>query len=239
MLLRSGERSAVMIDVGPQDGPGPACLDRYGVTRIDLLIITHPHADHEGAVPEILNDVPVTAAWISPAEHEQPTAATRALRDAGVPVTVVHSGANAALGDVSVVVLAPDHDALGEGSTGLNDASIVTLATVSGVTVLGLGDLEHEGQQALARRLGPVIVDVVKVPHHGSDRQEPMLAERVTARVAVVSVGAGNTYGHPSADAIQLWGARVTLLLRTDHCGDVVITRGPALATSCPTDVAG
>ena len=69
MLLRSGPRAAVVIDVGPQDGPGPACLRRYGVQRIDLLIITHPHADHEGALPEVLGQVPVTQAWISPAEQ--------------------------------------------------------------------------------------------------------------------------------------------------------------------------
>jgi len=150
---------------------------------------------------------------------------------------------------VSLTILAPAHDEVGDGSTGLNDASVVTLATVEGatvgdatagkVTVLGLGDLEHEGQRSLARTLGPLVVDVVKVPHHGSDRQEPALAELVSARVGVVSVGAGNTYGHPSRDALTLWGARVAVLARTDLCADVVITPGPALATSCPTDVAG
>ena len=175
MLLRSGPRSAVVIDVGPADGPGPACLRRYGVTRIDLLIITHPHADHEGALPKVLDDVPVTEAWISPAEAEAPTASTGALTAAGVPVTTVKAGETATFGEVHVTVLAPDGISVGEGSTGLNDASIVTLADVPGVTVLGLGDLEHEGQQKLAARLSPLVVDVVKVAHHGSDRQEPAL----------------------------------------------------------------
>jgi competence protein ComEC len=239
MLLRSGPRSAVVIDVGAEGGPGSACLARYGVTRIDLLIITHPHADHEGAVPQVLARVPVKQAWISPAEGEQPTAATRALRVDGVPVTVVHTGQTAVIGDVRVAVLAPDRDGVGEGSTGLNDASVVTVSTVGGVTVLGLGDLEHEGQRALAARLSPLVVDVVKVPHHGSDRQEAALAQLVTARVAVVSVGAGNTYGHPAPDALALWGGRASLVLRTDHCGDIVVVEGPALATACPTDVAG
>ena len=239
MLLRSGPRSAVVIDVGPEGGPAPACLARYGVTRIDLLVITHPHADHEGAVQEVIAQVPVTQVWISPAEHEEPTAATRAFEAAGVPMTVVHTGQTAVVGDVRVVVLAPDRDSVGEGSTGLNDASVVTLSTVGGVTVLGLGDLEHEGQRALAARLSPLVVDVVKVPHHGSDRQEAALAQLITARVAVVSVGKGNTYGHPAPDALTLWGGRAAVILRTDHCGDVVVVAGPALATACPTDVAG
>jgi len=240
MLLRSGPHSAVVIDVGPPDGPGPACLRRYGVQRIDLLIITHPHADHEGAVPEVLRHFPVAQVWISPAEQKQPTAATRVLESSGVPITVVHTGQTATMGEVQVVALAPQlSDGVGEGSTGLNDASIVTLSTVDGVTVLGLGDLEHAGQRELASRLSSLVVDVVKVPHHGSDRQEAVLAELVTARVAVVSVGANNTYGHPSPDAITLWGARASVILRTDHCGDVVIVQGPALANSCPRDMAG
>jgi len=55
----------------------------------------------------------------------------------------------------------------------------------------------------------------------------------------VVSVGASNTYGHPSPDAVALWGARAAVILRTDHCGDVVIVPGPALANSCPRDMGG
>ena len=239
MLLRSGTHSAVAIDVGPGEGAGADCLARYGVRRIDLLIITHPHEDHEGALPQILDETPVTAAWISPAEAAEPTASTRALASAGVPVTVAHAGDREVVGDLSVTLLAPQRDTFGDGSTGLNDASIVTLASVDGITVLGLGDLEHEGQRDLARGLGPLVVDVVKIPHHGSDRQEQALANLVSARVAVVSVGAGNSYGHPAPGALEMWGARVGTLVRTDLCGDVVITAGPGLVTSCPTDMAG
>ena len=236
MLLRSGPRSAVVIDVGPKDGPGPACLRRYGVERIDLLVITHPHADHEGALSDVLRGTLVDQAWIAPAEPDE-TAAT--LAAAGIPTTVVHTGATAEVGDVRIVVLGPRGDDVGEGSTGLNDASIATLATVAGVTVLALGDLESDGQLALARRLGPLIVDVVKVPHHGSGRQEGALADLVSARVAIVSVGSDNSYGHPAPDALALWGARASATLRTDLCGDIVITPGPSLATACPTGMAG
>lgn len=239
MLLRSGTDSAVVVDVGPAGGAGPDCLRRYGVARIDLLVITHPHADHEGALSEVLDQTPVAKAWISPAEDDRPTAATRALIAANVPVTVVHTGSAAQVGEVTVSVLAPTGRAVGEGSTGLNDASVVTMASVSGVTVLGLGDLEHEGQRELAQRLAPIVVDVVKVPHHGSDRQEQVLAARVSARVAIVSVGADNSYGHPAPDALDMWGQRATVLLRTDQCRDVVVTAGPALATSCPSGMAG
>ena len=105
-------------------------------------------------MPEVLRHFPVAQVWISPAEQKQPTAATRVLESSGVPITVVHTGQTATMGEVQVVALAPQlSDGVGEGSTGLNDASIVTLSTVDGVTVLGLGDLEHAGQRELASRL--------------------------------------------------------------------------------------
>ncbi|MGC4174958.1 ComEC/Rec2 family competence protein [Demequina sp.] len=239
MLVRSGPHSAIAVDVGPADGAGLNCLRRYGVTRIDLLVITHPHADHEGGLAEVLAEIPVAHAWISPAEHAERAAAELALAAKGVPVEVVHAGVAATVGDADITVLAPGSDAVGEGSTGLNDASVVTLVQVGGVSILGLGDLEHEGQVALSRQVSDMVVDVVKVPHHGSDRQEQALAGMITARVAIVSVGADNSYGHPAPDALTLWGSRAAHLVRTDLCGDIVVVPGPALATACPSDMAG
>lgn len=236
MLLRSGPGAAVVIDVGPQGGGAVECLRRYGVRRVDLLVITHPHADHVGGLREVLEAVAVAEAWVSPAQPEETTAV---LERAGVPVMTARAGDARVAGWVDIAALAPAGAATTSGSTGLNDASVVTLASVGGVTVLALGDLEHEGQRALAARLPPAAVDLVKVPHHGSDRQEAALAELVTARLAIVSVGAGNTYGHPAPDALELWGSRATLMARTDLCGDVVVVPGLALAAACPTGMAG
>jgi len=237
MLLRSAESSAVMIDTGTADGRGVECLRRYGVTRVDLLILTHPHADHDGAAAQVAALVPVTQAWVSARQSEDGADVIAALASRGVPVAEVSQGATAAVGAVSVTVIAPG--AQGAQSMGVNDASLVTHATVAGVSVLALGDLEHEGQRSLASSMGAVVVDVVKLPHHGSDRQDPQLASTVTARLAVVSVGAGNPYGHPAPDALDLWAARAGQLLRTDLCGDIVVVAGPAVATSCPMNMAG
>ncbi len=237
MLLRSAESSAVMIDTGTADGRAVECLRRYGVTRVDLLIITHPHADHDGAAAQVAARMPVMEAWVSARQSEDGGDVIAALAARGVPLRAVSQGTTAAVGAVNVTVLAPG--AQGAQSMGVNDASLVTHATVAGVSVLALGDLEHEGQRSLASSMGAVVVDVVKLPHHGSDRQDPQLASRVTARLAVVSVGAGNSYGHPSPDALDLWGERAGELLRTDLCGDIVVVAGPAVATSCPMNMAG
>lgn len=241
MLLRASDRDVVMIDTGPADGTALACLRRYGVARVSLLILTHPHADHDGGVPAIVAAMPVQQAWISPAEASAATAAVRSLTEARVPTTVARAGDAAMVGAVTIAVLAPGTDRVGEGNTGLNDASIVTLAAVGQLTLLSLGDLEHAGQRALAARIGPTRVDVVKVAHHGSDRQEVSLANLVSARIAVISVGAGNPYGHPSPQTVGLYRSRADVVTRTDRCADVVVVAGTpvALATHCPPDVAG
>ena len=250
MLLRSGPRSAVMIDVGAEGGAAEECLRRYGVERIDLLVITHPHADHDGGLPQVLAHYPVTQIWVTAVD---PRAGEAAIANGSIPVTTATAGTHATVGEVTIAVLAPHTTTAAQaavsqagapssaedyGGTDLNDASVVTFASVRGVTVLGLGDLEHQGQLALSQAIDPLVVDVVKVPHHGSDKQEPALAQRVMARVAIVSVGE-NSYGHPAAGALDLWGARASTVARTDECGDVVITPGPSLATSCPLNVAG
>ncbi len=159
--------------------------------------------------PEVLADVPVTEAWISPAEQEAPTASTRALARCGGARDRGPRGPN---GDdwsgARHGARAGRRTPLARAARGSTTRASSRSPTSAGVTVLGLGDLEHEGQRELAARLSPLVVDVVKVAHHGSDRQEPALAALVSARVAVVSVGANNTYGHPSPDALSLWGAQ-------------------------------
>ena len=118
----------------------------------------------------------------------------------------------------------------GDGSTA-NNASVVLLAEVRGVRLLLCGDIEPEGQAALARSLPGLRVDVLKVPHHGSRYQDLDLLASLGARLALVSVGADNDYGHPAEPtraALAGAGARV---LRTDLDGDrVVVERGGRLS---------
>ena len=85
-----------------------------------------------------------------------------------------------------------------EEGTGANNASLVLLVQVAGVRLLLAGDMEPEAQQALARSLPGLRADVLKVPHHGSRYQDPELLASLHARLAVVSVGRDNDYGHPA-----------------------------------------
>jgi competence protein ComEC len=99
----------------------------------------------------------------------------------------------------------------------------VLVAEVAGVRVLLTGDVEPSAQAALARDLAGLRVDVLKVPHHGSRHQDLDWLTSLGARLALVSVGAGNDYGHPAPDLIVALTAAGMRVWRTDLAGDVVV----------------
>ncbi|MYS87285.1 ComEC/Rec2 family competence protein [Embleya scabrispora] len=110
------------------------------------------------------------------------------------------------------------------GGSVANNASLVMLAERHGVRMLLTGDAETEAQEALRARLAGLRVDVLKVAHHGSARQDPGLVLGLRPRLALVSVGKGNPYGHPSPSARALVAATGARLLRTDTDGPIAVT---------------
>ena len=133
-------------------------------------------------------------------------------RAAGLRTVVAPYAATRTVGDVTLQVLWPPPDSPttgpGDGSTA-NEASVVLLAEVAGVRLLLAGDIEPVGQAALARRLPGLQVDVLKVPHHGSRYQDLAFLDSLGARIAVVSVGADNDYGHPAEATLDDLAATV------------------------------
>ncbi|GCD96477.1 ComEC/Rec2 family competence protein [Embleya hyalina] len=114
------------------------------------------------------------------------------------------------------------------GGSVANNASLVVLAERHGVRMLLTGDAEVEAQEALRGRLAGVRVDVLKVAHHGSARQDPAFVLGLRPRLALVSVGKDNPYGHPSPSARALVAASGARLLRTDTDGPIAVTGSPA-----------
>jgi competence protein ComEC len=127
---------------------------------------------------------------------------------------------------VTLQVLWPPPDSptvgAGDGSTA-NEASVVLLAEVRGVRLLLAGDVEPEGQARLAQLLPGLHVDVLKVPHHGSRYQDLDFLLSLGARLALVSVGADNDYGHPATSTLAPLAATGARVLRTDLDGDLVV----------------
>jgi len=211
-VLNSGPGSAVVIDTGPDEVLVDECLDRLGIERLDLVVLTHPHADHDGGLDGAVEGREVGRVFVSPLSDGE----------------VAPIGESGAAGQVAWTVLGPDPASAvaAPDSAEVNDASVSMLVDVAGVSMLFTGDLEEDGQRDLLRELpAGTVVDVVKVAHHGSSTQVGALYERVRPRVALIGVGQENDYGHPSAKTLDLLaGARV---LRTDTDGDIAVVGTP------------
>lgn len=228
VLLR-GDAGVVLVDTGPLPEPLDACLRMLGVDRLALLVLTHYDLDHVGGLEAVLGRV--DSALIGPVAEEGDVRDRGALVAGGADVREAVRGDTGALGSLGWRVLWPE-----EGSALRGNPASVTLRVDIASDALGgplslamLGDLGAEEQGRVAR-LDPGRVDVVKVAHHGSSDQSPALYDALGASVGLISVGAGNDYGHPTPSLLSLLAERGVRALRSDVEGTVVLaSRGDGI----------
>jgi competence protein ComEC len=214
VLLRSAGRVA-LVDTGPDPGPLRACLDRFSVDRIDLLILTHFDLDHRGGTEAVRGRVGTVLH--GPVEAEDASVLDE-LAMSGARLVAAHEGLTGELGRARWRVLWPRAATAYRG----NDASVVVGVEGGGVPrIVLLGDLSAAPQAALSAAL-TAPYDVVKVAHHGSADQSGALYERIGARVALVTVGE-NTYGHPREEALEMLSAGRARIMRTDLSGAIAV----------------
>ncbi|MGW7297216.1 ComEC/Rec2 family competence protein [Streptomyces sp. NPDC054829] len=228
LVLAAGEGAGVVVDAGPEPGLVDRCLRALAVTRIPLVVLTHFHADHVAGLPGVLRGRAVgeiqTTGLQEPAEQAEFVRREAAAR--GIPVTRAVAGERRRTGELSWRVLWPPSAPV-PGPEGPNDASVTLLAESAGVRFLLLGDLEPPAQQALLRAGGvPEGVDVLKVAHHGSAYQDPELIRRAAPRVALISVGEDNGYGHPAPGTVAALREGGAAVLRTDEDGALAVVKG-------------
>ena len=140
---------------------------------------------------------------------------------------VASPGERARVGPLRWQVVAPTGPTPPDSDSPPNDASVVLLVESRGIRLLLMGDEEEASQARLLRETGGIAADVLKVAHHGSASQDPDLVRATGARLAVVSVGAGNDYGHPAPSLSLLLREAGMRVARTDRDGDVAVVVDP------------
>jgi competence protein ComEC len=212
---------AVLVDEGPPEADMASQLRRLGVKRLSLVVLTHPQRDHVGGAEQVLKKLSVGAVLdpAIPSESPEERAARAAAREHGVKIVVARAGEGFRIGGLRIRVLWPD----GPGSPGddPNNHAIVLVASYGQTDALFTADAESDVSGHL--QLPPV--EILKVAHHGSaDTGLGDELKELRPRIAVISVGAGNDYGHPTPSTLATLGAVPGLAVyRTDLNGRVVV----------------
>jgi competence protein ComEC len=227
LAIRTGPKSAIVVDTGPAPAAIRGCLDRLGITRVPLLIITHFHADHVDGLIGVMRHRRVGQLWVSPLVPSGPLAAIvqQQAKQRGIPMDGPLPGTRATVGEAELQVLGPvNHVAAGrDESSKENDSSLVIMVKLSGLRLLLTGDVEPPGQRAILSAGLDLQADVIKIPHHGSAQQEPAFIAATHARLAIASAGADNDYGHPAPRTVQLVRSLGMTMLRTDQHGSIAV----------------
>jgi competence protein ComEC len=225
-LVRSGGRTA-LVDTGPDPEVLDDCLRDLGIGHVDLLVLSHFDLDHVGGVAAITGRT--TEVLHQPVLEAGDAALLRGLEAGGARLVETTTGDHGVLGDVPWRAFWPPPDR--PRYTG-NDGSVV-IEFGGPIDAIFLGDLGKDSELALLAD-GRVGTDyaVVKFAHHGSADQYPALYEHIGARLALVSCGRDNDYGHPTATALDLLRKEGTAIARSDRNGTTLVAvRRDALTT--------
>lgn len=227
ILVRQGDKN-LLIDAGERSDDRIILeyLSDHGVERLDLVIATHPHADHIGSMAEVLEAVPVERFVMSfMPESATPTTATylkmlQVLDEKSIEVDEAEPGKIYELGTARLQILGPL-----EETEEINDISVVTRLTFGNRSFLFTGDAESGVEKQLINSGYTLSADVMKLGHHGSNTSNSTaFIKRVSPQCAVITCGAGNSYGHPHKEVITRLDKLNIPVYRADLCGDIVFT---------------
>jgi competence protein ComEC len=217
ILLQPRRAPAVLVDGGPPGAELVAKLRDEGVERLGAAIVTHDQSDHAAGIAEALGRVPISRLVYGRLDRRFLAAA----RDDGARAEQVAAGTTLRSGSLRLEVLWPPPELLAEDppDTDPNLLALVIRARWHDFNMLLTADAEAESTP-----LDPGPIDVLKVAHHGSDDAGlGALLDRSRPHLAVISVGADNPYGHPTAGTLATLAAHHVPTLRTDQEGTIEI----------------
>jgi competence protein ComEC len=221
ILLQPAAAPAVLVDGGPPGDGLEAKLEDAGVERLGAAVVTHDQSDHAGGIDQILGELPVARLLYGAAS---PRLVAEARAGGARPVRLARGDAVRS-GSLRLEVLWPPAELAAEPPAGAdpNELALVLLARWHRFAMLLTADAEAE-----AVPLDPGPIDVLKVAHHGSDDAGlGVLLDRTRPRLAVISVGTDNPFGHPTPATLAALARHRIPTLRTDLAGTVEIDVRP------------
>jgi competence protein ComEC len=221
LVINLGKGQAIVIDAGPDPILISRCLRALHIHQIPLVVLTHFHADHIAGLSGILKTAKVKSAWVSNSVEPAPEYARTISALASIPITVVHQGQHITfpsdLGLVKIDVWWPGS----EIDTSINNSSVALYIEIHGLRIFASGDIEPPAQEAIMKSGMVRPVDILKVAHHGSRFQDYELMDALAPQLALISVGAGNSYGHPSPETLAALTQRHIRVRRSDQDGAI------------------
>lgn len=219
--------TSMLIDAGPGSASNTvvSTIKALGNESIDYAVFTHPHEDHIGGAPAVFQAFDVKGVWMPRTSHTTQAYENMLLAIEREGLMIDEATAGKVIfdrGNLRAWLLNPS-----KADINLNNMSAVVALTYDTITFIFAGDAESEAEAAMVRRSSLQLpdCDVLKVAHHGSSTSTTTeFLEAVSPEIAVISVGAGNSYEHPAQSTLDRLTARGAEVYRTDQHGTVTIT---------------
>jgi len=223
-VLIHTDQGSVLID-GGDSHMGQQVVDylrRAGVTELAYVVATHPHADHIGGLIEVLHQLPVGMLIMPPVAHTTLTFERflDAIEYNNVPLREPVVGSSFDVGDAQFTIIAPNST----GHSNLNDYSVSVRLVFGATSFVFTGDAEATAELEMIDAGHNLTADVLHVGHHGSNTSTAQeFLDAIDPSIAVINVGAGNSYGHPHNAVMSRLRVAGIRIYRTDHHGNVVV----------------
>ena len=222
ILIQLSSEKNILIDAGTSSTPVIAYLNKNSIKRLDAVIATHPHSDHIGGMADIIKSFDIGSFYMPRVTHTTKTFENMliAVKNKGLKAIEAKAGVSIDTGQgFKAYFVAPNSSSYDN----LNNYSAVLKLEHGKTAFLFTGDAEDISENEMLRH--NIQANLLKVGHHGSDSSTTVsLVKAVKPQFAVICVGSGNTYGHPTPEVLGHLQAAGAKIYRTDEQGTIIAT---------------